>query len=185
VPEDFRFALKVPRQITHIDRLAAPVTELERFVEQSAALGHKRGPLLVQLPPSLAFEAATAQRFFSAVRNCFDGDAVCEPRHPTWFAAAADAMLMRYKVARVAADPPPTGETAEPGGYQGLFYYRLHGSPRMYTSAYDNDYIDALSAALSNHAANAPVWCIFDNTRLGAACGNALHLLRKIEISGA
>ena len=55
---------------------------------ETDGLGARRGPLLVQLPPSFAFEARVAERFFEMVWARFDGLVVCEPRHPTWFAAA-------------------------------------------------------------------------------------------------
>ena len=54
-------------------------------------------------------------------------------------------------------------------------YYRLHGAPRIYYSPYDAPYLDALAHRLRDHAAaGREVWCIFDNTALGAATTNAL-----------
>ncbi len=47
-----------------------------------------------------------------------------------WFASAADSMLAELEVARVAADPPRAEVGAERGGWRGLAYFRLHGSPR-------------------------------------------------------
>ena len=107
---------------------------------------------------------------------------MCEPRHPTWFGADADSLLARWKVARVAADPARVPEAAEPGGWRDLAYYRLHGSPRIYYSSYDAAYLDALAARIeSDLAADRTVWCIFDNTAAGAAAGNALGLMERLE----
>src|SRR5688572_19432683 len=55
-PDGFRFAVKVPREITHTRRLREVDEPLERFLAEAGALGEKLGPLLVQLPPSLQFE---------------------------------------------------------------------------------------------------------------------------------
>src|SRR4051794_8840359 len=55
-PDDFAFSVKVPREITHKRRLVESDDLLARFLDETAALGTKRGPLLVQLPPSLAFD---------------------------------------------------------------------------------------------------------------------------------
>src|SRR5947209_14478083 len=50
-PEGFRFSVKVPKEITHEKRLVGVDDPLDRFLDETAALGAKRGPLLVQLPP--------------------------------------------------------------------------------------------------------------------------------------
>src|SRR5215213_7944249 len=55
-PPDFRFAVKLPRVITHDQKLRRVRLPLERFLAEIAGLGPKCGPLLVQLPPSLAFD---------------------------------------------------------------------------------------------------------------------------------
>ena len=60
VPEDFRFAVKVPKAITHERRLKDVGDLLDRFLSEVSGLGPKLGPLLVQLPPSLSFQAGIA-----------------------------------------------------------------------------------------------------------------------------
>ncbi len=174
VPDGFRFALKVPKEITHTRRFAGVVEPLERFLAESAELGAKRGVLLVQLPPSFAYDAALVREFFATVRARYDGLLACEPRHPTWFTAAAEDALKSARVARVAADPAVVPEAAVPGGWDGFVYYRLHGSPRTYYSAYDDVSLRAVAARL--RSARVPAWCIFDNTALDAATANALDL---------
>jgi uncharacterized protein YecE (DUF72 family) len=63
---------------------------------------------------------------------------------------------------------------AEPGGWPGLRYFRLHGSPRTYYSSYTPEQIGSYAAKLQ--AVRTETWCIFDNTTLGAATENALTL---------
>ncbi|HEV7282931.1 MAG TPA: DUF72 domain-containing protein [Pirellulaceae bacterium] len=179
-PADFRFAVKAPKEVTHKRRLAEFDAELDQFLTEVSSLGTKLGPLLVQLPPSLDFSAAVADTFFASLRERFDGEVVLEPRHPSWFENPAERLVKRYRVARVAADPTPVGTEPQPGGWDGLVYYRLHGSPRMYYSAYSDEYLDALSAKLSAAARSAAVWCIFDNTAGGAAAANAVDLLNRV-----
>jgi uncharacterized protein YecE (DUF72 family) len=184
-PPGFQFAVKLWKQITHTSRLA-DLAALGYFLPDVRSLGDKMGPLLVQLPPSLAFDAVVVGTFFSALRDRFTGGVVCEPRHATWFTPEADDLLNTFQVARVAADPAPTAPAAQPGGWPGLVYYRLHGAPPLYYSAYDDAYIQALAASLREKAQGAPVWCIFDNTAMGAATGNALTLLKAMNrASGA
>ncbi|MEJ1970346.1 MAG: DUF72 domain-containing protein [Rhizomicrobium sp.] len=174
VPEDFRFAVKVPKAVTHERRLADASAPLGSFLAECTALGEKLGPLLVQLPPSLRFDGKVAETFFRDLRRRFDGAVVCEPRHPTWFGGEADAMLKAAKIARVAADPARVPAAASPGGDPGLVYFRWHGTPRIYYADYDAARLAGLAQKL--RTTRAAVWCIFDNTALGHATANALAL---------
>jgi uncharacterized protein YecE (DUF72 family) len=179
-PEGFAFSVKVPKEITHTRRLKDAAGPLDRFLAETAELGSKRGPLLVQLPPSLGFDAGVARAFFSDVRRRYDGALACEPRHASWFSPEVDRLLAGLRVARVAADPAVVPRAAEPGGDDGLVYFRLHGSPKMYYSAYPVESLAALAKRLAGAAAAAPAWCIFDNTALGAATSDALAVLDSL-----
>jgi uncharacterized protein YecE (DUF72 family) len=175
VPENFRFALKVPKEVTHVRRFVEAAEPLERFLDESAALGEKRGVLLVQLPPSFAYDASLVGDFFAAFRARYGGMLACEPRHATWFSAEAGAMLRAHRIARVAADPAVVPDAAAPGGWDGFEYHRLHGSPRTYYSAYDEAALRTVAERL--RAAAVPAWCIFDNTAMDAATANALAVI--------
>jgi uncharacterized protein YecE (DUF72 family) len=184
VPTSFRFAVKLPKTITHGQRLQETGGLLDAFLGEAAGLGEKLGCFLVQLPPSLGFDPEVAADFFADLRARSSVPLACEPRHPDWFGPQADDLLRELGVARVAADPARVPEAGEPGGWPGLRYYRLHGSPRMYYSAYSGEYLAALAARLqADAAAGRTVWCIFDNTTLGAATGNALDLAETLEKS--
>jgi uncharacterized protein YecE (DUF72 family) len=180
VPRDFRFAVKVPRAISHDQSLVAADVLLEVFLEEVAGLGGRLGPLLVQLPPSLAYRSEIADEFFATVRSLHDGQLACEPRHASWFTAAADRMMRSHRVARVAADPARVPEAAKPGGDLALCYFRLHGSPRMYYSDYEPERLAAYARRLAELRPADGCWCIFDNTTLGFATGNALALARLL-----
>ena len=177
-PGDFRFAVKLPKTITHTLKLRDAREPVVAFLEQTGGLGEKRGPILVQLPPSLSFDASVAISFFDLMRAVYDGALVCEPRHPTWFSLEVAALLTHYRTSLVAADPPPVPEALFPGGWSGVAYFRLHGSPRVYWSRYDADAVTALARTLRQTAAAMEVWCIFDNTASGAAIDNAVELHR-------
>lgn len=174
VPDAFRFALKLPKEITHTRRLAGTEEALTQFLADTSSLGDKRDVLLVQLPPSFAYDPALARAFFTVFRSHYAGRIACEPRHATWFETQADAGLAEFGVARVAADPAPVEVAGVPGGCVDFRYFRLHGSPRMYYSSYDDVRLDALAQTL--RTADQPAWCIFDNTTLGAATANALTI---------
>jgi uncharacterized protein YecE (DUF72 family) len=180
VPDAFRFSVKLPKAITHTARLGGADAPLDEFLGDVAALGAKLGCVLVQLPPSLQFDAAVADRFLAALRGRYGGMVALEPRHVTWFTRDADALLAAYHVARVAADPPHAPDGGEPGGWTGAAYYRMHGSPRVYYTEYDHVQLARLAANVRECAEVGPVWCIFDNTADGAAVPNALELRRML-----
>ena len=181
VPPGFRFSVKVPKAITHAAKLVDPDAALDEFIGDVSALDTRLGCLLVQLPPSLQLDAAVAERFLGALRARYQGSVALEPRHVTWFTPEAEALLVRYEVARVAADPPKAPDGMKPGGWPGLVYYRMHGSPRTYYSAYDDALLGRLAAEIRTRAlGGVPVWCIFDNTALGAATPNAFELQRLL-----
>jgi len=181
VPRDFRFAVKVPRAITHERRLRNGGDLIARLLDETSGLGEKLGVLLVQLPPSLAFDPAKAEDFLARLTAATRARVVCEPRHASWFEAGPDRLLARLGVARVAADPAPVPAAAVPGGWRGLSYWRLHGSPVMYRSPYEADRLDTYAALLAHESAAAePPWCIFDNTAAFAATGDALALGERL-----
>jgi len=182
VPRSFRFSVKLPQTITHENGLTKSARLLDTFLADLAPLGARLGCLLVQLPPSLVFDARLARSFFTALRKRFDRGVALEPRHASWFAQRADTLLDELRVARVAADPSRAESGGDPGGWRGLAYFRLHGSPRMYYSSYEGDFLDALATKLRDaRRRRIPTWCIFDNTTLGAATGNALSLIHRLE----
>jgi len=176
VPEAFRFAVKLPKAITHELRLVNAEDRLDQFLTETSGLGAKRGPILVQLPPSFAFDA-TVPTFLAVLRERFKGDVVLEPRHETWFNDDVESLLVDYQVARVAADPARVPAAGVPGGFRQLAYIRLHGSPRVYYSAYEPEYLESVVASIEqNLACGVRTWCIFDNTALGFATGDALSV---------
>lgn len=181
-PPDFRFAVKAPKVLTHDQRLGGPEAGLDRFAGEIAGLGDRLGVLLVQLPPSLIFDAEVAGGFFDAAAERINAPTACEPRHPSWFTPEVDDWLAERRVARVAADPAKVPQAAEPGGWRGLTYVRLHGSPRMYYSAYAPEVIEAWAERI--RAAEGPVWCIFDNTAGSAALGDALTTVAAVADGG-
>ena len=178
VPGDFRFSVKLPRTITHELRLKHYTAELARFAGEVAHLEDKLGCVLVQLPPTLRFEASVAEAFFDNLRGYFAGMLAFEARHSSWFGEAATAVLRSRHITRVRADPP----AGQPGPHvptTEVAYIRLHGSPKIYYSDYSAEFLAALATELRTGLA-AGSWCIFDNTASGAALLNALDLQARL-----
>ena len=121
-PPGFQFAVKVPRAITHELQLQNAQEAFVMFLAQTDGLADKRGPLLLQLPPSLAFDSSVVTAFLEVVRRVYGGPLVCEPRHATWFSPLVTALLERYRIARVAADPPLVPDATTPAGWSRVAY---------------------------------------------------------------
>ena len=176
VPADFRFAVKIPKTVSHEARLVGTGTLLDAFLDQALGLGPKLDCLLLQLPPSLAFDARVAATFFAMLRRRWAGGIACEPRHASWFGVAADAQWASHRIARVGADPALLEPARQSTGTGSLRYWRWHGAPRMYYSAYDDEALRAMAAeVLRDTPTGAEAWVMFDNTAHGHAVPNALR----------
>jgi len=176
VPDGFRFAVKMHRLITHYTRLKNAAL-LEPFFESVAGLGDKLAVVLVQLPPSLPFDFSVATAFFDALRARYAGAVVCEPRHDSWTAPDALALLAAHRVGLVQIEiPPPERER----GHNGVpLYIRLHGAPRRYYSDYSDAQLDQLAEFLRLNPQRRR-FVVFDNTASNAGVRNALHLRRLV-----
>ncbi|MDM0107642.1 DUF72 domain-containing protein [Variovorax sp. J22R24] len=176
-PPDFAFSVKLPQAITHELRLVRAMPVFDPFWDQVQGLGTQLRCLLVQLPPSLSFDAHVTDRFAAALRRRYAGPVAIEPRHVSWFTQDVDALLASWRFGRVLADPVRHDAGAAPGGWPQTVYLRLHGSPRMYWSRYEDVLLGLLAPRLSAAAVHAEhCWCIFDNSAAGESVGDALRL---------
>ena len=180
VPDHFRFAVKMHKEVTHGQRLA-DIRPAQAFLDMISALGEKLGPVLVQLPPSLAW-STVAEDFLAALREVYDGAVVLEARHPSWYSHDAQSVLKANAISGVAADPPLLTDELRPSGHPSPVYFRLHGSPRVYWSSYSDAFLENLTAQVVEELqAKREVWVIFDNTAAGAGATDALRLKGMVE----
>ena len=183
VPSEFSFSVKLSRSITHDLKLKNIDAPLQRFAEEVSGLGNKLGCVLVQLPPKFQFFKHDMASAFGLLRQTFACAIVCEPRHQTWNSNEVDEFLIGTGVARAAVDPALYPQALVPGGDKHTCYYRLHGSPDMYYSDYDDGRLEDYARLISDQQQNSEVWCIFDNTALGHATINALKMQRLLHVS--
>ncbi|TDK31733.1 DUF72 domain-containing protein [Rhizobium deserti] len=174
VPDDFRFAVKMPKEITHDRRLKSIEEPFEAFLSDITPLENKLGPLLCQLPPTLAFQGDDAAGALAAMRACHAGPIVMEARHESWSSDDALALLEEFLIDRVLADPSRVWNAQD--FRQPPRYIRLHGSPKVYYSSYNAADIASYLQLLAPDG-----WCIFDNTASGAAAENALTMLEQTQ----
>jgi uncharacterized protein YecE (DUF72 family) len=181
VPAAFRFSVKLPKTISHERKLAACEALLATFLSEVSGLGDKLAILLLQLPPKLAYDPTIAEPFLRLLTAASAAAIACEPRHPSWFAGEADEILRDLRIARVAADPAIVPAAGRPGGWDGIVYRRLHGSPLLYRSSYGDGRLEEIAAELRSWGATErTTWCMFDNTAAGAAARDALGLRESL-----
>ncbi|WP_281950877.1 DUF72 domain-containing protein [Nitrosophilus kaiyonis] len=171
-PENFKFSVKMPKKITHISKIQ-DIDSLQDFLSYISILDNKLLSILVQLPPSLKYEENIAEKFFSNFRKSYNGYIALEARSSSWI--EAEELLKFYKISTVAADPSRFDFDKKPGGWKDFSYYRLHGSPKIYYSEYDKNFLLNIAKTVKKSKAKDTV-IIFDNTASGAAIKNALEL---------
>ena len=126
VPDDFRFALKAPRRFTHSRPLRAEGEALEYFLTAAAALGHKLGPVLFQLPPFLRKDAPLLAEFLAKLPPTLL--ATFEFRHRSWFDDEIFGLLASKNVALCGGDSDERAYTPPSVGTANFGYLRLRAA---------------------------------------------------------
>ena len=179
-PERFRFAMKMSRFLTHVKRLDPDAASIEKFETLAEAFGRKLGPVLVQLPPTFAFEAARVARFFERVSHPPGRRYALEARHASWLCAQAIQLLGERGIGWCIADSSRyRGAEGVTGGF---VYLRYHGPKRMFSSAYDDTRLAREARRVRRwQERGIEVWAYFNNDARGHAVRNALRLRELVE----
>lgn len=177
-PQEFRFAVKGSRYITHRKKLKDPHAALERFLPAAEVLGRKLGPILFQLPPRWNCNVDRLGAFLDALpkrhRYTF------EFRDPSWHQPAVYRLLTRHNAAfcifELAGVASPLAVTAD------FAYVRLHGPGRKYEGDYSAEALEAWAFRIRGwRKALAAVYVYFDNDQGGYAAKNAAELKTLLE----
>lgn len=208
VPEDFVFAVKGGRYITHLKRLRDVEIPLANFFASGVlGLGPTLGPVLWQLPANLPFDAQVLAGFLELLPRTtteaaqlallhdgkLAGDRLwsgqiderplrhaIEPRHPGFGCEESAALLRQHDVALVVADS--AGRWPCFGAALGPFVYvRLHGDTELYTSGYSDQALDQWTGRLNEWMADGrDAYVYFDNDAKGFAPHDARRLLDRL-----
>ncbi|MGZ4542404.1 MAG: DUF72 domain-containing protein [Mycobacteriaceae bacterium] len=206
-PEDFVFSVKGGRFVTHLKKLRDVETPLANFFSSGVlALGHKLGPVLWQLPPSLAFDAERLAAFFEllprttveaarlaerhdermAGRAWTTTDAerplrhVLEVRHPSYRDPEFPKLLRQHEIGLVIADSAGKWPQLEEVTAD-VVYVRLHGDTELYASGYSEPALDAWAAkARAWSEQGCEVFVYFDNDAKVHAPFDAMSLATKL-----
>ena len=180
-PDDFVVAVKASRYLTHIRRLQEPAEPVARLLERARYLGPKLGPVLLQLPPSLAAD----RKALAATLACFPADVrvAVEFRHDSWFTDDVRAVLEDGDVALCLADSPrrrtPEWRTASWG------YVRFHEGMGAPAPCYTRSALGTWAGRLADLFGPADdLYAYFNNDPNGCAVRDAQRFAGEVEKAG-
>jgi len=183
-PEDFLFAVKASRFITHIKRLKEVKEAWKTFIENTLNLKEKLGPILFQFPPSFRATEENIKRLENFLKlitkslkpKPYTLKFAFEFRHQSWCDKKVYDLLKKYNVAWVTADSPSYPKAEEVTA--DFIYIRMHGSKVLFSSNYTKKELEVLSQKIKKWLKSANVYCYFNNDAMGYAIENAKELLK-------
>jgi uncharacterized protein YecE (DUF72 family) len=179
-PDDFSFAVKVSRYVTHIKRLLDVPQHLPLLYERIAPLlaSPKLGPLLWQLPPTFKLDL---DRLAGALEHLHDGHRhAFEFRHPSWFTEETYTLLREHNVALVIGDRPQVNDFQTHELTADFTFVRFHGGTRGANGNYSHRELDEWAERLGRWSDETDVYAYFNNDWEGYAIENALCLKSRL-----
>lgn len=180
-PEDFVFAVKVSRFITHVRKLRNVGSALENFISRASFLGKKLGPLLYQLPPNMRRNDALLDNFLASLPPGHQH--VIEFRHQGWIDDQVFAILRRHNAALCIFDMP--GLSCPVVATSDFAYIRFHGSQWLYSSCYSEEELSQWAEKITSLGRDIKaVYVYFNNDAEAFAVRNAITLKRLLLSAG-
>lgn len=177
-PDDFRFFIKIPKAITHQNRLENSKDEIVLFCNHiQNSLKDKLSGFLYQLPPSFTNTVENTERIINNLDSRFLN--VIEFRHSSWWQKEIFDLLKQYDIVFSGVSFPGNLPEDLIINHPEILYYRLHGKPVLYKSEYSNDFMDALAEKIKNTTQTSFIF--FNNTWGTAAIKNSLYLKHILE----
>lgn len=183
VPDDFLFCPKISRNLTHIKKLHDPEEPLKLFFDIFKPMKEKMGPVLIQLPASVKFDATTENIFYDILMSKYpEYEFAMEVRHESWFTDDSLDLMKKYNIAFVIAQserfPYKEFITAK------NIYIRFHGPKALYASSYSNQVLqEYANKFLAWQKKGHHIWAFFNNDINGHALDNTSTLLSYLRSS--
>jgi uncharacterized protein YecE (DUF72 family) len=181
-PEDFHFAVKGHRYITHVKRLEPPAESLKLQRDSTAALGEKLAAMLWQLPPNLRKDIRKLGAFIAMLDMWPEVRHAIEFRDESWFDDEVAALMARERIAVCQSDAATwqlwQAITTD------LIFIRLHGHESTYASNYERDSLEEWAQRIRQWLSEGrDVHVYFDNDAKGYAPWNATALAEILGLS--
>ncbi len=171
-PKHFIFAVKAPRLITHYKKFTDSARLLKDFYTTcKKGLKDKLGSVLFQLPPGMIYTKEKLGLIVKCMNNSFDN--VVEFRHESWWNKTVYAAFKKNNIAFCSISYP--GLPNDVIATNKNIYYRFHGVPKLYYSAYKKEFLrKKLAEIMSKSVKN--VFIYFNNTAGIGAISNAGYI---------
>lgn len=170
--EDFLFAVKAPRLITHYKKLIDCEKEIDEFyIACELGLKEKLGCLLFQFPPSFKYDASTLQLILNTLKPGFKN--VIEFRNTSWWNNEVYDAFETNNIIFCSVNHPQLPEdiiVTTP-----TIYMRLHGNPKVFYSNYSDQFLEDLHNSIFQNKKIKEAYVFFNNTASTAGILNALH----------
>lgn len=180
VKKNFKFCPKISRYVTHIKKLNDPEDTLPKFFTLFDPVKNRLGPVLIQLPPSLAFHEERAEGFYQALKKYKGYRFAVEPRHDSWLEKTSIELLQKYHIAFVIADSGGRRTYAEHITARHI-YIRFHGEAG-FDSSYSDRFLQQFAEKIQRWSGEGhTVWAFFNNDGNARAVYNAKRLIELIS----
>jgi uncharacterized protein YecE (DUF72 family) len=177
-PDDFVFAVKASRFLSHVKRLREAAEPLALFLDHAMVLGAKLGPLLVQLPPQFHLDLPRLEEFLAVLPEGYRW--VLEVRHPSWQVPAVYEALGRRGVALCV----PVGGRIQPDlvTTAPFTYIRFHAGAEA-AGRFGDEQLEPWAARIRGLARSGKaVYVYFNNDWEGHAVRDALRLRAMLRV---
>ncbi|MGZ5285688.1 MAG: DUF72 domain-containing protein [Flavisolibacter sp.] len=183
VPRHFRFCAKMSRFLTHMKKLNDPEASLEIFFSVFAPMKKMMGPVLVQLPPFLAFDFDKTEHFYKVCRQVYkEYQFVMEVRHESWLQEKSLRLMTRYDIGLVISQSGVAFPYAERVTARNI-YLRFHGPRELYASAYTDKMLEHFALLFYKWLKEGhEIWAYFNNDIHGYAPEDAKKLMMLMEL---
>lgn len=173
----FSFSVKAPRSVTHYKKMVNITDELTTFYERMhKGLQEKLACVLFQFPPSFSFTKERLRSIIDGVDNSFNN--VVEFRHMSWFNDEVYRELQKHALTCCNFSHPKFDISIIPTAP--LFYFRFHGAPELYRSAYSHTYLDEIINKIKADKKITSAYLYFNNTAGPAAIENARYIINRV-----
>jgi uncharacterized protein YecE (DUF72 family) len=181
VPKDFMFCPKMSRYLTHMKKLNEPEESFQKFFHVFAPLKRKLGPVLIQLPSLLGFNAEKAEHLFKLCKKSYSYYRFAlEVRHNTWLGEESISLMKKYNIAFVISQSRTSFPYAELVTSENI-YVRFHGPEKLYASSYSDEQLQKFAQLFKQwYKKGHSVWAFFNNDVFGYAFQDAKRLEKMI-----
>ncbi len=172
-PADFRFFIKIPKNITHVSKMVGAAQESMDFcLHIHSGIREKLAGFLYQFPPSFHYSADNLELILHNIAPGFTN--VVEFRHESWWVSDAAALLAEHGIVFAGVSYPGKIPDDIMSIHPQLAYYRLHGVPVLFKSEYSEEFLTNVAEEVKK--TNHEFYIFFNNTWGTAALKNGLQL---------